>query len=107
MHIQTHILSGWCVASCFGLTPRERFLCMAAAGASDLDGLGILLGERIYWNYHHVLGHNLLFAAVCSVAFALMSKHRLKVLLLSLLLFHVHFILDYYGSGPGWSIEYF
>ena len=80
---------------------------MTAASASDLDGLGILFGERFYWSYHHVLGHNLLFATVFSVAFGLISKRRLKVPLLSLVLFHLHFILDYYGSGPGWSIEYF
>ena len=106
MHIQTHILSGWCAANYLELTPRERFLCMAAASASDPDGLGIIFGEEAYWRYHHVLGHNLLFAVVCSAAFALVSTHRLTVLLLSLALFHVHFVLDYYGSGPGWSIYY-
>ena len=106
MHIQTHMLSGWCAANYLDLTARERFLCMAAASVSDLDGLGIVFGEEAYWRYHHVLGHNLPFAVLCSVAFALVSAHRWTVLLLSLALFHVHFVLDYYGSGPGWSIYY-
>jgi len=106
MHIPTHILSGWCVANYFELSPRERFWCMAAASVSDVDGLGILFGEEAYWDYHHVVGHNLLFATVFSILFALFSTHRLKVLLLCLALFHLHFVLDFFGSGPQWEIVY-
>lgn len=40
MHIQTHIVSGWCAANLLDLTPRERALAMVAASAADLDGLG-------------------------------------------------------------------
>src|SRR5437016_3393863 len=39
MHIQTHIMSGWCAASLFPLTARQRLACMIAASAADLDGL--------------------------------------------------------------------
>ena len=33
MHIPTHLMSGWCIASLFDLTLRERLLCMLAASA--------------------------------------------------------------------------
>ena len=48
MHIPTHILSGWICGNfipSFG--PRERFFCMVAASAPDLDGLS-LLGGWVY-----------------------------------------------------------
>ena len=39
MHIQSHIMSGWCAANCFPLTARERFLAMLAATLPALDGV--------------------------------------------------------------------
>ena len=39
MHVQTHILSGWCVGNLAPLSPRERLICMTAASIADLDGL--------------------------------------------------------------------
>jgi hypothetical protein len=50
MHIQTHIMSGWCLGNYAKLTPRERFCCMLAASWADLDGLGMLAGPEVYWN---------------------------------------------------------
>ncbi len=78
MHIQTHILSGWCVADCFDLTPRERFFATVAASAADLDGLGILVSVECYAEYHHVLAHNALFGFVLASLLAVCSRHRLK-----------------------------
>ena len=107
MHIQTHILSGWCVGNLVpGFTPRERLFCMLAASLADLDGLGILVGERWYHEFHHVLGHNLLFAAVLSAALAAFSTHRAAAFGVYFALAHLHLLLDYYGSGPGWPICY-
>ena len=42
MHVQTHLLSGWCLGNAFGLQKRGRTLAIAAAGLPDLDGLGIV-----------------------------------------------------------------
>jgi hypothetical protein len=106
MHIQTHILSGWCVADCFDLTPRERFFATVAASAADLDGLGILVSVECYAEYHHVLAHNALFGFVLASLLAVCSSHRLKAFGLFLALFHLHLIMDYYGSGLGWGIAY-
>ena len=106
MQIQTHVMSGWCVADLLDLTPRERLFCMVAASVADLDGLGIVVSYDAYAAYHHVLGHNLLFGLVSSAVLARFSTHRSKGFWLYLALFHLHLVLDYFGSGPGWGIYY-
>ena len=107
MHVQTHILSGWCAANLFPLTGRQRLMCMIAASAADVDGISLLFGQNAYWNYHHVLGHNLLFGVLVCVGLALFSGARAWVFFLYLMLFHLHLIMDFFGSGPGWPIRYF
>ena len=107
MHVQTHIMSGWCVANCFPLAPRHRLMCMIAASAADLDGLSLLFGQNAYWKYHHALGHNLPFGLVLCSVLVLLSGARLLPLLLYLALFHLHLVMDFFGSGPGWPIYYF
>jgi hypothetical protein len=79
---------------------------MLAAGLEDLDGLGILFGQEAYWDYHHRLGHNLLFGLVLAVVLTVFSKHRGKAFLVYFGLFHLHLALDYFGSGPLWPIQY-
>lgn len=106
MHIQTHLLSGWCAADCFDLTPRERLFAMVAASAADLDGLGIVVSIECYAGYHHVLAHNVFFGGLLATVLAAFSTHRLKAFVLFLTLFHLHLVLDYYGSGLGWGIHY-
>ncbi|HEY1050963.1 MAG TPA: metal-dependent hydrolase [Prosthecobacter sp.] len=108
MHIPTHILSGWCLADTLDLAPRERLSAMVAASAADLDGLGLFVSVEFYAEYHHVLGHNLLAGMLLSAGLATLASkpHRMKMFCLSLVLFHLHLVLDYYGSGPGWGFEY-
>ena len=107
MQVQTHLMSGWCVASWSDLDARERFFAMIAASAADVDGLGIIVSYDAYAAYHHVLAHNLPFGVVVSALLAAYSTHRKKAFWLYLGLFHLHLILDYFGSGPGWGIDYF
>jgi inner membrane protein len=107
MHLQTHFLSGWCLGNYVDLTARERFLCMIAAGISDLDGLGILWDIQFYLDYHHILCHNLAFALGISFIFAGLSTHRFKMFLITLAMVHLHLFLDFLGSGAGWGIPYF
>jgi inner membrane protein len=108
MHVPTHLLSGWCLANCLPLTARERFLAMAAAALPDLDGLGILFGERTYQDYHHLLGHNLPFCLLIAGALSAFSTRRriVPLFVLYLSLAHLHLLLDYFGSGPLWKIYY-
>lgn len=106
MHIPTHIMSGWCVGNLLRLTAGERALCMAAATAADLDGVSRVFGEGAYWDYHHVVCHNLVFALLSAALFAALSVHRLKCFFVYAAFAHLHLLLDYFGSGPGWPIHY-
>ncbi len=109
MHIPTHILSGWCVGNLLpGFTARERMFCMVAAAVADVDGLGRIVSEDLYWDYHHRLGHNVFFAAFLAGVMAAASTRgrRGVAFAIYLLLAHVHIVLDYFGSGPGWPLHY-
>ena len=106
MHIQTHILSGWCLGNLAPLTPLQRPFCMIAASIEDIDGLGILFSEELYWDYHHRLGHCLIFGVVVSSVLAAMSPRKVASFALYLAMVHVHLVLDVAGSGPGWKIHY-
>lgn len=106
MHVPTHIMSGWCVANLFPLTARERVFCMAAASLADLDGITYLFGQEAYWDYHHIVCHNLAFALSMATALAIFSSRRLLAFFVYLAVAHAHLVLDYYGSGPGWPIAY-
>lgn len=99
-------MSGWCAGNLVKLTPRERLFCMLAASLPDLDGLGVLASSQAYWDYHHKLCHNLMAGCLLSVLLAAFSSQRLKSGLLYLGLFHLHLVLDYFGSGEGWEISY-
>ena len=106
MHIPTHILSGWCIGNLLPLNGRERLFCMIAAGAADFDGLGILFGEETYWDFHHKLGHNVFFAVLLSGVLASLSSRKCLAFEVFFVLAHLHLVLDYVGSGPGWPLYY-
>ena len=107
MHIQTHILSGWCFGNLFKLTSKERFFCMLAAGISDVDGFGYFISKELYWDYHHLFAHNIFFIVLSSLVLTFFSKHKIKSFMIFLCLMHIHLIMDYFGSGYGWQIKYF
>ena len=107
MYIQAHVLSGWIAANYLKLNARERFLCMVAAGIPDVDGLGILVSQDAYDDYHHVLGHNLLFGLIVALILTSFSSHKKKSFFIYLALFHLHILMDLFGSGELWTISYF
>ena len=107
MHFQTHVLSGWCVANLFPLSPTQRLAAMIVAAAADVDGLGILFGQETYWRFHHTFGHNVAFGLILSAVSAYRSGKRVSIFLLYISLFHLHLLMDFFGSGPGWPIVYF
>ena len=106
MHVQTHLMASWCVANLGRLDPRGRFLCVAAGVLPDLDGLGILISQEAYWDYHHVLCHNLFFGVAMSALLAGFSSDKAKVFFWCLAVFHMHLLMDLLGSGEGWQISY-
>lgn len=106
MHIPTHILSGWCIGNLFRFSPRERLFCMFAAAIPDIDGVGFFFSEEVYWRLHHYLGHNVFFGVGVALAMSAFSSRRWLAFTVYAGLFHVHLIMDYFGSGPGWMIHY-
>jgi inner membrane protein len=79
---------------------------MLAASVADTDGFGFFFGDEIYWRFHHVVGHNLLFGVVVAIVMTIFSTHRAKASVLYFALFHLHLFMDYWGSGPGWTIPW-
>jgi inner membrane protein len=113
MHIPTHIMSGWVLGNCVPLTKRERLHCMLAASLADLDGLGVVFGTQseAYQRWHHVACHGIVFGVFLSGVLTVLSPggaiRRAGVFAFYLLIFHVHLVMDYFGSGAGWPIVYF
>jgi len=116
----THFLMGWAVASAApSLDRRERAMVTFASVIPDVDGLGLIVETLTrnsrhplnWWSdYHHVLGHNLCFGIVVTIATAIFVKQRMKVAFLVLLSFHLHLLADLAGArgpdGDQWPIPY-
>jgi len=117
---ETHLLASWVIAAKTTDNPRDCRLVALAGLLPDLDGLGLLLdaaapalGHRtqIYAQYHHYLLHGVLGGVLIAVLAALFARHKWRVLLLSLAVFHFHLLCDFVGSrGPApedlWPIFY-
>jgi hypothetical protein len=107
MHVQTHILSGWCLGNLLPFTPRQRLFCMMAASLEDVDGLGILWSQEAYWALHHKLGHCIAFGLLMTAILTALSKRRYLLCFVTYLsLFHLHIFLDVLGSGENWDMYY-
>jgi hypothetical protein len=120
----THLLASWVIAAKTTDNPRDCRLVTLAGVLPDLDGLGIVVdiiknlrGQGTphfyyYARYHHYLLHGAFGAIVISALLAAFAQKRLRVALLSLLVFHLHLLCDLAGSrGPApedlWPIFYF
>lgn len=97
----THCLTGWALPLPFQLDRRDRGWVVAASMAPDLDALGAVgdLVQRrpldsfeLFATYHHVLGHNVLFACLITVPCLFAARRRLLVGALGLFAVHVHFL---------------
>lgn len=114
MHIPTHMLSGWCAANLPRLAwmgPKQRFCAILAAIAPDIDGIGWFWSHEAYERYHHILAHNIFFGVLSSAAFAVWARipgtgRGWSLFGVYLALFHLHLLMDAFGSGPGWPITY-
>jgi hypothetical protein len=80
---------------------------MIAASIPDVDGLGIVVSEHWYTRFHHVVGHNLLFAVVTAAVLAAFSVRRVLAFFTYFALVHLHLFMDFWGSGRDWGICYF
>jgi inner membrane protein len=112
----THFLTGWTIANLPAeTTPRDRFLVSLAAVISDVDGLGIVIDfitkrTTFYQNFHHTLGHNLLFGIVVTLLFSWQANRKFITGILVFIGFHLHLFEDLIGSrspdGYQWPIPY-
>ena len=117
----THFFMSWVIAAKTTDNPRDCRLVMLAGILPDLDGLGLIpdvvtraLGYRgtmYYEHYHHFLLHGIYGGVAIAVLLACFARHRWRVLLLALLVFHLHLLCDIAGSrGPEpedlWPIFY-
>ncbi|HVY72167.1 MAG TPA: metal-dependent hydrolase, partial [Verrucomicrobiae bacterium] len=107
----THFLAGWTLANAARLKRRERWLVTLAGVIPDTDGLGLPVelltrhSERPHpwWSdYHHILGHNLLFALIVTAGcHCLAHEQRALTALLAAASFHLHLLCDLVGArGP-------
>jgi inner membrane protein len=118
----THLLASWVIAAKTTDNPRDCRLVALAGILPDADGLGLIadivtpwLGLKpthFYGRYHHYLLHGAFGAVVIALLMAAFARHRWRVALLSLLVFHLHLLCDFVGSrGPSpedlWPIFYF
>ena len=102
----THGLIGYLAATPLE-SKKDRFFVAAASLIPDLDGLGILVSMDYYAKFHHVLGHNLVFAVFISLVAAILAKNKAITPLLVFFSFHLHILGDLLGSGAGWGVYYF
>ncbi len=115
----THALTGWALALAPDLERRDRGLLVLASVAPDLDALGavgdLVQGRpldsfELYAAWHHVIGHNLLFAVAASVACLLAARRKLLVGAFALAAVHLHLLADVVGSrgpdGSQWEVPY-
>jgi len=106
MQVPTHLAISWLIG--YRLRERrDRCLVTWSGVVPDLDALSLLGGTAAYSEYHHVLTHNLVAAIAVAATSTAFARQRWKVLLLSLLAFHVYLICDLLGSGRDWPIVYF
>jgi inner membrane protein len=106
MQVPIHLAVSWLIGHHLP-ERRDRRLVAWSGVAPDLDALTLLAGAGAYSGYHHVIAHGLVAAVVGTALWTALARQRLKVLLLSLVAFHVHLLCDLLGSGRDWSIVYF
>jgi membrane-bound metal-dependent hydrolase YbcI (DUF457 family) len=117
----THALAGWCLAETIqDLDRPARAAIVLASVAPDVDAFGLPfeLATRgsdhpiLWWSrFHHVLGHNLIFATLVAVAAGLLvPRRRAWSAALAFVAANAHFLCDLVGSrgpdGSQWPIPY-
>lgn len=119
MNIITHALAGWTLSLPFELDRRDRALVVFASVAPDLDAV-VLVGDllkgrsldqcELFATYHHVIGHNILFALLTTVVCVLLARRKGLIGGLAVFAVHFHLLCDIVGSrgpdGSQWEIPY-
>lgn len=90
-----------------------------AAVIPDVDGLGIAVDlatknssfpTELWGNYHHLIGHNLLFCLLMTIIAVFLSKRKFTTPFLVFISLHLHLLGDIVGArgpdGEQWPIPY-
>lgn len=115
----THFLISWVIADSATKTRRDRALVTLSGVIPDIDGFGypvenwitINWDKPLLWHqeYHHILCHNVGFAALVTVFVACLTRDW-KTTLLACFTFHLHLLCDVIGSrgidNYQWPIPY-
>lgn len=104
MNPASHFLISWLTANTAQLDRRERLLITLSGIAPDFDGLGIAAdyltrnsSHPLQWwgEYHHLLGHNIVFGGCLAAGALFLAKQRkAAAALLALSSFHLHLFCD-------------
>jgi len=108
---ETHLLLSWIIAAKTTDNPRDCRLVTLAGILPDVDGLGLIVDfateglglkqTHLYGEYHHYLLHGALGGILIAALATSFARHRWRVALLALLVFHLHLFCDFVGSrGP-------
>jgi inner membrane protein len=105
LHAPVHLAFSWLTGHALA-ERRDRRLVAWSGVVPDLDALSLLGGVAAYSQYHHVLAHGVVAAAVGTAIWTALARRRLQVLVGSLAAFHLHLVCDLLGSGRDWPIVY-
>ena len=121
MSPETHLFASWIIGAKTTRNLRDCRLVALAGILPDADGLGLIVDmitnwrggwqSTLYGQYHHYLLHGGLGAVVIAGTLTCFARDRWRVLVLTLLTFHLHLLCDLVGSrGPSkydlWPIYY-
>ena len=101
----SHLLIAWIVANVFSLDLKERRFCLIMGVIADIDGVFILFSQDLFIQYHHTLGHWLVFGIPLALIFTLLSENKKRSFGAYSLAFSLHLIADIVGSD--WSVHPF
>jgi len=98
MYSEVHASLGWCLAEASNGDTKLRKWIFLAALLPDLDAITWLFGEDIYFKYHHMLTHGMLFSVILSslAIYSCKEQSKWKVLLWTQLSFFSHYLGDYF-----------
>jgi inner membrane protein len=117
----THLLASWIIGAKATHNARDCRLVALAGILPDADGLGLVadlatqaMGWKktlFYEHYHHYLLHGAFGAMLITAILVLFARQKWRVAVLSLVVIHLHLLLDFVGSrGPSpedlWPIFY-
>ena len=111
MNTGAHLQFGWLIAHTREFSRGERAAITLAAAAPDLDGLTIVAGveSELFYQYHHLLFHNVLSALVYVGVVAALVSRRGLILLLCAGSFLSHLLVDYltapWEMAPLWPFS--